>query len=238
MISHKHKSIFVHIPKVAGQSIESFFLQDENLTWEERSKLLLRKNRAPKKGPPRLAHLTAKQYCEYNYISKNKFEDYYKFSFVRNPWSRVVSFYKYLGYNTLLSFDDFVLEQLPILEKQNKYFFGSQYYYLTDEKGELLVDYVGKFEKLQEDFNVVCKELKFEESKLPYANKTKRKRSFYKLVRIHLSIYKKYPLLIFKHKRDDIISKDYKDYYTNKEIIDCVASVYKDDIAFFGYDKV
>ena len=45
MISKAHKTIFVHIPKVAGQSIETMFLNDLNLKWDERSKLLLRKKR-------------------------------------------------------------------------------------------------------------------------------------------------------------------------------------------------
>ena len=44
MISHKHKTIFVHIPKTGGQSVESVFIEDEGLTWDTRAPLLLRRN--------------------------------------------------------------------------------------------------------------------------------------------------------------------------------------------------
>ena len=37
MISDKYKCIFVHIPKVAGQSIEHVFLDLHGLTWETRN---------------------------------------------------------------------------------------------------------------------------------------------------------------------------------------------------------
>jgi len=42
MISHKHKTVFVHIPKVAGQSVEQMYLADLGLNWSERAVLLLR----------------------------------------------------------------------------------------------------------------------------------------------------------------------------------------------------
>jgi hypothetical protein len=44
MISYKRKCVFVHIPKCAGQSIESVFDNDAGLTWENRAPFLLRPN--------------------------------------------------------------------------------------------------------------------------------------------------------------------------------------------------
>ena len=62
MISHRHRCVFVHIPKVAGQSIEHVFLGWNGLNWKGRAPLLLRPNEDPRKGPPRLAHLRAQDY--------------------------------------------------------------------------------------------------------------------------------------------------------------------------------
>ena len=99
MICHHYKCVFVHIPKNAGQSIEHVFLNLLNLTWETRAPLLLRCNDRLELGPPRLAHLKADEYVRYNYLTQEMFNDYFKFSFVRNPWSRIISIYKYLGFN-------------------------------------------------------------------------------------------------------------------------------------------
>lgn len=62
MISHEHKTVFIHVPKVAGQSVELAFLRQLGMTWEERAPLVLRHNPDPAKGPERLAHLLAREY--------------------------------------------------------------------------------------------------------------------------------------------------------------------------------
>ena len=91
MISIKHKIIFIHIPKCAGQSIEYIFLRDLGLSWKERHPLLLRPRKANEKGPERLAHLYAEEYFKFGYISKEKYDKFFKFSIIRNPVDRILS---------------------------------------------------------------------------------------------------------------------------------------------------
>lgn len=112
MICHHHKCIFIHIPKTAGQSIEHVFLDLLGLTWETRAPLLLRFNDRKELGPPRLAHLKANDYVNFKYISEELFNSYFKFSFVRNPWSRLVSFYNYRKYYLFYNFKYFVMKHL------------------------------------------------------------------------------------------------------------------------------
>ena len=81
MISHQHETIFIHIPKCAGTSIERVFLDDLNVTWQNRGPLLLRKNENHEVGPPRLAHVTCNEYTKFHYISKNYFENTSNFQF-------------------------------------------------------------------------------------------------------------------------------------------------------------
>ena len=91
MISIKHKIIFIHIPKCAGQSIENIFLRDLGLSWQERHPLLLRPRKANEKGPERLAHLYAEEYFKFGYIPKEKYDNFFKFSIIRNPVDRILS---------------------------------------------------------------------------------------------------------------------------------------------------
>ena len=70
MLTHQHKTVFVHIPKNAGQSIETVFLDVLGLTWESRAPLLLRPNDIPELGPRRLAHLAASEYVSCGHMTQ------------------------------------------------------------------------------------------------------------------------------------------------------------------------
>ena len=218
MISHHHKCIFIHIPKTAGQSIEHVFLNLLGLNWETRAPLLLRANDKKEIGPPRLAHLKAHEYVKFNYISDDLFHSYFKFSFVRNPWSRLVSIYNYRRCYQIHSFKSFVTRHLKSkIWKKEHWFVGPQYEFIYDKDENLLVDYIGKFENLQIDFEHVCKKINLEKIILPHINKSK-----------------KYNFLLQLLNRKHIKFKHYSEYYDN-ETKQVVADLYKEDIERFSY---
>ena len=229
MISKAHRTIYVHIPKVAGQSIETMFLEDLNLDWSQRSELLLRKKTFSEKGPYRLAHLKASEYVELNYIKESKFQDYFKFSFVRNPYSRAYSFYKYLGYSKVITFNLFLSRVLEKRIKNKHFFFILQSDYLYDNNNNLLIDFVGKFENLNEDIKVVIDKSNLKTESLPYVNKSKNKvkRSVSKII--------KNPLFLTSLKTNNPIFKDYREAY-DKEATAIVNKLYKSDIENFEYE--
>ncbi len=171
MISHKHKTIFVHIPKVAGQSVEQMYLRDLGLDWSEREVLLLRPKQKSEQGPERLAHLTAVQYTGLGYISHQDFQQYFKWALVRHPYQRALSCYHFLGYARVLSFENFVREVLPDKIKERHFFFLPQYDYLHDDKGRLLVDYVGHLERLDQDLAWPKEKSGIAHIAMPHANK-------------------------------------------------------------------
>lgn len=215
MICHHYKCIFVHIPKNAGQSIENVFLDLVGLNWKNRAPLLLRSNRNPDLGPPRLAHLKAEEYVHFKYLSKDIFDDYFKFSFVRNPWSRMVSFYKYLGFEDKFEFKDFLFRKFESEIYHKMYWFvGPQKDFIYNQKNERIVDFVGRFEHLQADFDEICRRINVSPIVLPHANKSDEKKS---------------------ESVEASRVSSWKDHY-DQDCIDLVARLYERDICEFGYE--
>lgn len=233
MICHHYKCVFIHIPKNAGQSVEHVFLNLLNLNWETRAPLLLRNNDRPELGPQSLAHLKAEEYVRFKYLTQEMFDNYFKFAFVRNPWSRMVSIYKYLGFNKKYDFKKFLLEEFNSRAFRNKYWIVvvPQNEFLYADDGNLLVDYVGKFESLQNDFDIVCKKIGLPSTLLPHVNESKD--SF-----VSLSLN---PKNVARNLLASIRAKNipcygkYQDYYDD-ESINFVAKLYKKDIELFEYD--
>ncbi len=161
MISIKHKIIFIHIPKCAGQSIENIFLTDLGLNWQQRHPLLLRPRKANEKGPERLAHLYAEEYFKFGYIPKEKYDNFFKFSIIRNPVDRILSEINYQripkknsnNINGIESVEEYISKVI----KLNKFsdlqrHISPQVKFLYDsETNKLLVDKVILFDELNHE---------------------------------------------------------------------------------------
>lgn len=195
MISNEHKTLFVHIPKAAGQSIELAFLNDLGLSWQQRDALLLKHNTQPQLGPPRLAHLSAQEYLQLGYLCTQRFSAFFKFAFVRNPWARLVSEYEYRRYP--YSFNDFLFKHFPTPSDDN-YRSGDDLYrhvlpqadLICDQRGKIMVDFIGRFERLHEDFSLVAEQVFAKPVPLPYKNKTQTAWSrMWRKKRHHYSAY-------------------------------------------------
>ena len=174
MISHFHQAVFIHIPKNAGQSVESAFLSDLELSWNERAPLLLRPRvDCDNKTPPRLAHLTGNQYVELKYMTEQMYNSYYKFAICRNPWDRAFSLYKYLTKGSK-PFAKFVKEDFEREIHQRYHWFAmSQAKYLLGNDQQLLVDRILRFETLESDFKEIATKLGLKSTILPHVNKSK-----------------------------------------------------------------
>jgi chondroitin 4-sulfotransferase 11 len=128
----------------------------------------------------RRRHRTARELeIEYGALWTQKF----RFSIVRNPWDRVVSHYHYrLMTNESglaeeqIAFIDWV--KLAYGEKDPKYCdrpkqFGAQWDWLIDQSGNCAVDYVMRFENLEDDFITLCSKLN-RKAFLPHLNRSNR----------------------------------------------------------------
>ena len=191
-----HKAIFTHIPKCAGNSIQMALFSEKvshNYLWL------------------------------YKVYDRKRFRNYFKFTFVRNPYDRMVSAFffmknggmhcedqlwadKYLW--NFQTFNDFItkMDQSPEFFKliMSQQHFQQQYLFVTDYRKRLLVDYIGRFESLNKDFKHITEYLNIKAKKLNHTNKGK-----------HL---------------------DWHEYCT-KSIKDKIYEYYRQDFELFGYDR-
>ena len=170
MISFQKRFLFIHIPKTAGNSIQSV-LRDYS---EDELVPLRREQDGVERFGLRNPNYKIKKHstlAEYQAaLGEAHFGDLYKFTCVRNPWDRMVSYY-------------FTPTQSP--ETWNRKKFRkviskavSVADYLRLDKGEEdpfeNVDYIMRFENLASDFRTVCEALSISPPTLPQYNRSNR----------------------------------------------------------------
>ncbi|WP_017093669.1 sulfotransferase family 2 domain-containing protein [Vibrio splendidus] len=172
MISHKHKCIFIHIPKCAGTSIEAalgHFEGEEKRWYQDHRSIRMYQSLANinifKSRSNLFEALKKIKFLKFtkqtninNLIEVNdkQYNEYYKFTVVRNPYRRVISWYEnvmrdektrtYYNVNKGISFHEFVNKFLGTRQLE------SQLSWLVDYNGEISVDKVIKFENLAIEF--------------------------------------------------------------------------------------
>lgn len=159
--------IYVHIPKAAGISVNKALF-----------------------GNYGGGHKTAQKYKRI--FGPLVFKRYYKFTFVRNPYTRLLSAYKFLkkggfhlndketvwaeeNLSKFDSFDEFVKKWLNEESKWSYTHFKPQYIYVCNNNYNIMVDFVGKFENLDDDFEKVCQQLQIK-NRLRHLNKTEKEK--------------------------------------------------------------
>jgi hypothetical protein len=234
MYSEKYRCIFVHIPKVAGTSIEAVLLDHADYGPEERlARFILGRNADFSRGPERLSHLTAREYTELGHIRSDVFEACYKFAFVRNPFARLVSEYEYVGYSWKMSFARFVEWSFANVTARHsdmaRHIFP-QTEYVTDGNGDYIVDFIGRLENIDADFRHVATVLGLAETQLPHINKAGDLggSSF-------SEVFKKNSKKILRRFQGRANQRrPYQEYYT-PQLQARVADFYADDLQRFGY---
>lgn len=187
-----HQCIFIHIPKTGGTSVTTALFNKKS------------------------GHYRSE---EFEIFDSRKFNNYFKFAFVRNPWDRFLSAYLYLNkggdnsfdkawsdsnlseFNSFAEFTNSLTDEKQAANILSWMHFTPQYLYVCNHKSNIVVDFIGRFENLNEDYERIRNKLGIS-SELPHLRKTKSNR--------------------------------YQDYYT-EESRKIVANLYQKDIEIFNY---
>ena len=162
IVSHRARCIFVHVQKTAGTSIEMVLRRFD-----------------PDAGShlhDGWRHLHAREIRDV--VPPDVWDGYFKFAFVRNPWDRLVSWYhmcvqvpvpngfcRYVRQN-FPTFESFVTGATTGPGEKTTH---PQFDYVAGDDGEVIVDFVGRYETLGDDFAQIADRLKLGDV-LPRAN--------------------------------------------------------------------
>lgn len=103
------------------------------------------------------------------FVTQEQYDHYFKFTFVRNPWARVHSWYKNILDDPIhmKTYDVPADASLAWFVRNRLYTVESQLHFIRDLNGKIALDFVGRYENLYEDFEFVCQTLGIEDYTLP-----------------------------------------------------------------------
>ena len=183
--SRKMDVLFVWIPKAAGSSIyralkNSRYKCRRLLNKEKDGIIHFPYTDFDNKGAVTFAHTSIDALFDKDIIHKDFFENAFKFCFVRNPWDRLVSLFFYREFHKkydsfqqfCLDFKDKEIEPIGLYNSRLNSQFNDQLSWIIGKNGRLLVDFIGRYERLEDDFRKICRIISIRKS-LPHRNATR-----------------------------------------------------------------
>ena len=183
VINHSKKFGFVHIPKTGGTSITHILKKSngtEGIAIHDSTRLL------------------------------TNVDDYFIFTFVRNPFTRLTSSYFHVcRQEGFVSFGDFIKN----INLKDMWYFPQSYYINSSRENDNKISFIGKYENFTNDVNYVLKTIGFKYP-IPHLNRH--------------PLYEKHPNL----KQQNY----YKYIYTEEWMKDWVRERYENDFKIFNYE--
>lgn len=237
-INHDKKAIFLNIPKTGRTYISSNLVKyygftqyldkdPQHSTICETKKYNESHMFANKKFGILEYYKNSKYLCDLMNMNDEKWNTYYKFCFVRNPYTRVFSAYEYINKINPITNPTEKNGKMIITRKRRKlqdllcddiYDIKDYIYihlFMTQSKNikynDLInIDFIGRFENLENDFIKILKIIGFDDKEI-----------------IHST-----------NKINETTQDNYDDYYSNTIIINKINELYGEDFENFNYSKI
>jgi len=175
LISHRYKFLFVSIPKTGTVAMQKALHPYGDV---------FHTTNAPS---PLYVHGKAKDLKKYFIENGWNWDEYFKFGFVRNPWDSLVSQYFYkinfaerektnVPHNKLFmlyckrfkylckDFNSAVISNMLTTTNQKNWAF--------DDENKNLLNFIGRFENIDQDFKIACEKINLPQIELKRFNRT------------------------------------------------------------------
>lgn len=224
----EYNFLFVAVSKTASCSVR------DSITRAKLGRQLNKKALHPELAWSHPQHYNIRDYKVI--MEEEDFNNRFKFAFARNPWDRLVSNFTATcksGGDNGYSLTPADRQSPEKFQEWAKAALGTEYWevdcyrrpqcrhqrttsdsllsWLTDEDGRLLVDFIGRFEALEVDYNLA-------------------------LDKIEQRCGKSIPRIPFPRKGIISTIGHHYSFYYNDETVELVRDHFKEDIEYFGYD--
>ena len=176
IVSFRHKFIFAAIPKTGTHAVRQALrahLGPEDI--EQVGLFVQRKFPMPELAALQHGHLSLEQVRPF--IRPEQFDSFFKFAFVRNPFDRFISYCAFMTRvrGELESRPHQVMQHYIDHPQWKHVLFQPQYSFVADGGGNLLSDYVGRVEQMQQSYDEIARRIGIESAELGRVNATKRR---------------------------------------------------------------
>ncbi|MCC5811259.1 MAG: sulfotransferase family 2 domain-containing protein [Ectothiorhodospiraceae bacterium] len=190
LISYSKNFLFVHIAKTGGTSVRAALRKYRWGGWysvplwlaSAASQMTSPRHKLGLKFPRH-----AKAIAALEMLPTEVYNNFFKFVVVRNPWDLQVSSYHHIRREKpqvlegVKTFEDFLKRKFDP-ERPFDYMLDisaeRQHEYIVDLQGNVIVDFIGRYENLQADFDAICQRIGVARIALPHLRKANDRKDY------------------------------------------------------------
>lgn len=175
IISPNHKYVFVAVPKTGTHAVRQALRPHMSPGDMEQVGLFV-KRQFPIADLAKLGHGHISLEQLRKFMDPAKFAEYFKFAFVRNPFDRFISYCSFITRegNAFKTDPQKVMRRILAEPPSEHVLFWPQSTFVVDGSGNLLTDYVGRVETMQQSFEFIASKIGIPAVQLEKVNATER----------------------------------------------------------------
>jgi hypothetical protein len=174
IFSESRQFVFFAVPKTGTHAVRAALRPHLSTSdWEQQLRYGQQLSPLPKVAEINHGHVSYRQLSDA--VGEGTLQTLFSFAFTRHPFDRFVSVCAFLA-RTDPSYDQDPIAWMKraLLRPQfcERVLVAPQHALLSDDTGAVVLDFVGRYESLQADFNAVCDRLALPNVTLPHRNRS------------------------------------------------------------------